>query len=61
MNYMIIFLTLAMFPCQRSSRERYYQSARHTIQRDPIVYNDEIADLIGAKPSPFKFPDLAWR
>ncbi|WAR28553.1 FMO5-like protein [Mya arenaria] len=40
---------------------KYYKSARHTIQRDPIVYNDEIADLIGAKPSPMTNPGLAWR
>ncbi|KAK6194529.1 hypothetical protein SNE40_000149 [Patella caerulea] len=41
--------------------ERYYKSDRHTIQRDPITYNDEIAALIGAKPELWKHPWLAWR
>lgn len=42
-------------------RDRWYQSARHTIQRDPIVYNDQIASFFGAKPNPFKQLSLAWR
>lgn len=41
--------------------DRWYHSARHTIQRDPIVYNDEIASLFGAKPKPLKHLSLAWR
>jgi len=44
-----------------SSRERYYQSARHTIQKDPIIYNDDIAAQFGAKPVWWKHPELAWR
>lgn len=40
---------------------KYYKSTRHTMQRDPIVYNDEIASIFGAKPSLWKHPDLAWR
>nr|KAG5701451.1 hypothetical protein BaRGS_032783 [Batillaria attramentaria] len=40
--------------------DRWYQSARHTIQRDPIVYNDQIASLFGAKPELLKNPSLAW-
>ncbi|XP_060593695.1 flavin-containing monooxygenase 5-like [Ruditapes philippinarum] len=40
---------------------KYTKSARHTIQKDPIVYNDEVAGFIGAKPSLLKHPDLAWR
>ncbi|CAH1781107.1 unnamed protein product [Owenia fusiformis] len=43
------------------TRDRYFHSARHTIQKDPIMYCDEIADFIGAKPSYLKHPDLAWR
>lgn len=46
---------------KRICEEKYYKSARHTIQRDPILYNDEIAEKIGAKPSIWKHPDLAWR
>ena len=38
----------------------YYASARHTIQRDPMVYNDEIASYFGAKPQLWKHPSLAW-
>ncbi|ESP00865.1 hypothetical protein LOTGIDRAFT_172967 [Lottia gigantea] len=41
--------------------ERYYRSNRHTIQKDPIVYNDDIASMIGAKPNILKHPSLAWR
>lgn len=32
---------------------RYTGSKRHTIQRDPILYCDEVAGFIGAKPSPW--------
>ena len=45
---------------QRAER-RYYASARHTIQRDPIVYNDEIASMFGARPSFWRHPLLVWR
>lgn len=38
----------------------YYASARHTIQQDPMVYNDEIASYFGAKPQLWKHPSLAW-
>ncbi|KAL3846575.1 hypothetical protein ACJMK2_017551 [Sinanodonta woodiana] len=41
--------------------ERYYHSARHTIQKDPILYNDEIAAMFGVKPEIWKHPTLAWR
>ncbi|XP_076453991.1 flavin-containing monooxygenase 5-like isoform X2 [Babylonia areolata] len=41
--------------------ERWYTSARHTIQRDPIIYNDQIAAFFGAKPELLKHPALAWR
>eukprot|EP00117_Sycon_ciliatum_P024226 scpid37421/ scgid20379/ Dimethylaniline monooxygenase [N-oxide-forming] 5; Dimethylaniline oxidase 5; Hepatic flavin-containing monooxygenase 5 len=43
------------------ARERYCKSTRHTIQRDPIVYNDEIASLFGAKPQFWRHPLLAYR
>ncbi|KAH3779967.1 hypothetical protein DPMN_157776 [Dreissena polymorpha] len=46
---------------KRVCREKYYKSARHTIQRNPIVYNDTIASYIGAKPSLLSHPALAWR
>ncbi|XP_062592573.1 flavin-containing monooxygenase 5-like [Saccostrea cucullata] len=42
-------------------KSRYYHSNRHTIQRDPILYNDEIAAMFGAKPELLKNPSLAWR
>lgn len=42
-------------------KERWYHSTRHNIQRDPIIYNDEIASFFGAKPDPLKNPALAWR
>ena len=42
-------------------QSRYYHSARHTIQQDPILYNDEIAAFIGAKPELLDNPSLAWR
>ena len=31
-------------------------SVRHTIQRDPITYNDDITAQFGAKPSFWKVP-----
>ncbi|XP_059160633.1 flavin-containing monooxygenase 5-like [Physella acuta] len=46
---------------KKESQSRWYQSARHTLQKDPTVYNDEIASFIGAKPSPLMNPSLAWR
>ncbi|XP_033637688.1 dimethylaniline monooxygenase [N-oxide-forming] 5-like isoform X2 [Asterias rubens] len=42
-------------------RKRYTASARHTIQRDPITYNDDIAEMFGAKPQLWKHPRLMWR
>lgn len=45
---------------QQNSERIFYSSARHTIQQDPIVYNDEIAAYFGAKPQLWKHPTLAW-
>ena len=45
---------------QKSATNHYYSSARHTIQRDPITYNDEIASYFGAKPQLWRHPSLAW-
>ena len=45
---------------QCKSESIYYASARHTIQQDPITYNDEIASFFGAKPQLWKHPSLAW-
>lgn len=42
-------------------RSRYYHSNRHTIQKDPILYNDDITSMFGAKPELLKNPKLAWR
>ncbi|XP_012934772.1 flavin-containing monooxygenase 5 [Aplysia californica] len=46
---------------KKEAESRWYQSARHTIQKDPILYCDEVAAMIGAKPDPLKNPLLAWR
>ncbi|XP_077988074.1 flavin-containing monooxygenase 5-like [Glandiceps talaboti] len=40
---------------------RYYASARHTIQKDPIPYCDDIASFYGAKPQIWRHPTLAWK
>ncbi|KAL5005533.1 hypothetical protein ScPMuIL_018989 [Solemya velum] len=49
----------------QKERERvetqYFHSGRHTIMKDPITYNDEIASFFGAKPTLWKHPLLAWR
>jgi dimethylaniline monooxygenase (N-oxide forming) len=37
---------------------RFSHSQRHTIQQDPIIYTDEIASYIGAKPSFLSNPTL---
>lgn len=39
----------------------YYSSKRNTILKIPILYNDGIAEIIGAKPVFSKNPILAWR
>ena len=41
--------------------KRYRTSARHTLQCDPLIYNDEVASCFGAKPSLWRHPNLAWR
>lgn len=43
------------------SQKRYYPSARHTIQQDPILYIDDVASCFGAKPQLWRNPTLAWR
>lgn len=45
---------------QQKTESIYYASARHTIQEDPMTYNDEIASYFGAKPQLWKHPSLAW-
>ncbi|XP_038050022.1 flavin-containing monooxygenase 5-like isoform X2 [Patiria miniata] len=42
-------------------KKRYTASARHTIQRDPIPYNDDLAARFGAKPQLWRHPRLMWR
>lgn len=51
---------LEMKQDQQKNESIYYASARHTIQQDPIPYNDEIASYFGAKPQFWKHPSLAW-
>lgn len=46
---------------KKSQQGRWYQTARHTLQKDPTVYNDEISSLFGAKPNLLANPILAWR
>ncbi|KAJ8022293.1 Dimethylaniline monooxygenase [N-oxide-forming] 5 [Holothuria leucospilota] len=41
--------------------KRYYKSARHTIQKDPVLYNDDVSSMFGAKPQFWRHPRLAWR
>lgn len=41
--------------------KRFYKSARHTLQEDPLTYNDDIAKYYGAKPSWLQNPTLIWR
>ena len=41
-------------------RSWYYSSKRLTIQKIPVLYNDQIAEIIGAKPILLKHPTLAW-
>lgn len=53
----ILFFLLS----QALSQSRWFKSERHTIQRDPLVYCDEIATFFGARPEFRKHPGLAWR
>lgn len=46
---------------RRMMRDRYTKSTRHTIQRDPLIYNDEVASMFGAKPQLWRHPLLAFR
>jgi dimethylaniline monooxygenase (N-oxide forming) len=46
---------------REKNRKRFYASPRHTIQVDPIVYNDEVASFFGARPSFWRHPLLTWR
>lgn len=41
--------------------KRFYKSARHTLQEDPLSYNDDVAQFFGAKPSLLLNMTLAWR
>lgn len=42
----------------RESAARYTSSARHTIQKDPVTYCDDIAAKFGAKPQMWRHPTL---
>nr|XP_054770718.1 flavin-containing monooxygenase 5-like [Lytechinus pictus] len=46
---------------EEESKKRYHKSARHTIQKDPILYCDSIAQKFGAQPDLWRYPTLAWR
>ena len=41
--------------------KRFYKSSRHTIQEDPITYNDSISSYFGAKPDKVKNLPILWR
>ena len=43
------------------AQANYKVSTRHTIQRHPLLYCDEIASYFGAKPSIWDHPKLAPR
>lgn len=43
------------------SMKRFYTSSRHTIQQDPILYNDEVTEHFGAKPNFYQNMLIAWR
>ena len=45
---------------EQQSSARYFASPRHTFQKDPITYNDEIAAYFGAKPQLWRHPRLVW-
>ena len=45
---------------QKTAESIYHPSSRHTIQQDPIPYNDKIASYFGAKPQLWRHPSLAW-
>ncbi|KNC80467.1 hypothetical protein SARC_07170 [Sphaeroforma arctica JP610] len=46
---------------QHATRQRYFKSARHTIQRDPILYCGQIAQMLGTQPRLWRHPTLALR
>jgi len=47
--------------CERRAQlKRFFQSKRHTIQQDPVLYCDEIASFFGAKPNLWKHPKLLF-
>ena len=46
---------------RKKSMSRYYDSSRHTIQVDPIVYCDELSRTFGGKPEVSRHLGLARR
>ena len=46
---------------QNMMDQRFYKSARHTMQEDPLTYNDDIAKYFGAKPDLLRNLPFAWR
>ncbi len=46
---------------KKSFEKRFYKSSRHTIQEDPITYNDSISVFFGAKPDKVKNLPILWR
>ncbi len=46
---------------QAKNDKRFHNSKRHTIQKDPILYNDEICSYFGAKPSFYQNIWIFWR
>lgn len=45
---------------KKKSQKRFYKSNRHTIQQDPILYNDEIGKYFGARPKRLQNLSLLW-
>ena len=46
---------------KKKSMARFHHSSRHTIQQDPIVYNDQVSEFFGAKPDMMKNLLISWR
>ncbi|CAF1031598.1 unnamed protein product, partial [Brachionus calyciflorus] len=46
---------------QEKTSKRFHNSKRHTIQQDPIKYNDEIGEFFGVKPNFLQNFKIMWR
>jgi hypothetical protein len=57
----MLFLLVETFFKKAKNDQRFFSSKRHTIQQDPIVYNDQIASFIGANPNFLQNIRLIWK